>query len=29
MLFAAMVIAVNFAVDLVYLSLDPRLRART
>jgi peptide/nickel transport system permease protein len=28
MLFAAMVIAVNFAVDLLYLVLDPRLRAR-
>jgi peptide/nickel transport system permease protein len=28
MLFAAMVIIVNFAVDLLYLTLDPRLRAK-
>ncbi|HZT18652.1 MAG TPA: ABC transporter permease [Dongiaceae bacterium] len=29
MLFAGMVILANFAVDLVYLALDPRLRARS
>jgi peptide/nickel transport system permease protein len=29
LLFAALVIVVNFAVDLAYLALDPRLRGRS